>query len=396
MSNEEIVFNGKGFVENIDSYVLTSEIADHTNLTAKTVLNAQQGGVDAFLQTYNTTNKRFASWDSFLESAVGSDQAKKDAILEGFVDSYRDILNMGSGDSSDPPTGSEWDGLVTALANLSPPQTIDVKQEFINSFESFLYTYPYKADDPNTDPADESAVTDADEFFLNWVKFMGVTAQIDDSTDGQARNVSTVDVNAYEQIYVAFGFDLSLFHEKLAEFYVKQTDLSQGGNPYFIPSHQFDEWFETLREDYIHVNYISSVDTNTKSELLVIDRILRLLVSIIDVLQRTSAVQANRLGFLTDWQRAYTDQLNEIPQFAEGDDTPIGTTTTTAKNKRSELNARMQAITEKVRARRSTVQDTAKALQSSINSSQDAANQQTQMATSLLQQLSTILSQIFR
>ncbi len=396
MSSEEIVFNGKSFIENLDSYVLTKNIADHTTLTAKSVLNTQQGDADAFLQTFNTTNKRFSSWDSFLTDAVGTDAAKRAAILEGFVDSYRSILNMGAGDSGDPPTGPEWDGIVSELANLSPPQTINVGQEFINSFEAFLYSYPYKADDPNTDPADESAVTNANEFFENWVKFLGVTAHVDDSTDGQTRNVSTIDVNAYEQIYVAFGFDLSRFHEKLGEFYVDRTNLSQGGDPYFIPSHQFDEWFETLRQDYIHQNYVSSVDTNTDAELLVIDRILRLLVSIIDVLQRTSAVQANRLGFLTDWQRAYTNQLNDIPQFAEGDNTPIGGDSTSSKNRRSEMNARMQAITEKVRARRSTVQDTAKALQSSINSSQDAANQQTQMATSLIQQLSTILSQIFR
>jgi hypothetical protein len=396
MSEQDIVFNGKTFVENVEIYgegtnpIIKLGPVDTT--VARTVLNATlaPGNIETFLTSYNKTNEPFSSWDKFLEAAVGTDAAKKTAILDGFVSSYRTILNMGDGGPNDPPAG-EWSGLVTALENLQPPtdppRTINVGKHFIDSFESFLYNYNYNS---------SGGVTDANEFFNNWATFMAVTAQIDDSTDNANRNSTTVDVNAFEQIYVAFGFDLTKFDERLAEFYVKHTKVSEGGSPYFIPSHAFDEWFEEMRSDFIHKNFVSTVDTQTASQLLVIDRILRLLISMIDVLQRISAVQANRLSFLTEWQRAYTDQLTDVPQYTAGDGTPLESNATHAKNWRSDVNSRMQSVTEKIRAWRGEVQDQAKALQSSINASQDAANQQTQMATSLLQQLSTILAQIFR
>lgn len=382
MSHQDNVFNGKNFVENFeiwaegsDPVVSTVDISNDTD-DARNALNSASGGVDGFLQAYNPENKPFGSWAAFIEDASGGDQGTKDSLLNGFVDSYRAILGMDSG-GPDDPAGGDWAGIETALGNLSPPQTINVGEQFINSFEAFLFDYPFNG----------VAVTDADEFFANWQRYMGVTALLGTTTN---------DVLGFRSVYDAFGFDSAEYDARLAKFFLERQDVSEGGSPYFIPSHLFDDWFEELREEFIHVNFVSSVDTGTDTELLVIDRILRLLISIIDILQRVSAVQANRLGFLTDWQTAYTDHLTEIPQFAQGDNTPLGFGNTIVKNFRSEANARMQAVTEKVRAWRSAVQDQAKAMQSTINQSQDAANQQTQMATSIIQQLSTILSQIFR
>lgn len=397
MSHQDNVFNGKNFVENYEIWaegnnpVVTSIDTDSDLIHAYDALNTATGNIDAFITSFNKDNKPFSSWSAFLEEASGGDQSKKDAILAGFVDSYRAILNMGSGGPDDPPAG-EWSDIVSVLGNLNPPQSINVKNQFINSFEAFLFDYPYTVSSQTTDPGtgdvtvEYAPIADANEFFAQWQRYMGITARIG-STGG--------DVLDYRQVYDAFGFDAADFDARMAQFILDRQNVSEGGSPYFIPSHNFDEWFEKLRQDYIHQNFVSSVDTGTNTELLVIDRILRLLISIIDILQRVSAVQANRLGFLTDWQSAYTDQLTDVPQFAQGDN-PIGRGNTDQKNFRSEMNARMQAITEKIRSWRSAVQDQAKAMQSTINQSQDAANQQTQMATSIIQQLSTILSQIFR
>lgn len=380
MSHQDNVFNGKAFVENFeiwaegtDPVVSSVDISGDTS-AARNALNTATGDVDAFVQEYDPENKPFSSWSAFLDDA-GDDQAEKDAILAGFITSYRAILGMAAGDGDDP-AGGDWAGIETALGNLNPPQSINVKDQFINSFEAFLFDYPFEG----------NAVPDADAFFANWQRYMGVSALLGTTTNG---------VLGFQSVYNAFDFPAGEYDARLAKFFLERQDVSEGGSPYFVPSHLFDDWFEELRQEFIHRNFVSSVDTNTDTELLVIDRILRLLISIIDILQRVSAVQANRLGFLTDWQTAYTDHLTEVPQFAEGDD-PLGGSGTKEKNYRSEANARMQAITEKVRAWRSAVQDQAKAMQSTINQSQDAANQQTQMATSIIQQLSTILSQIFR
>lgn len=394
MSHQDFVFNGKNFVENYEIWaegtapVVTAKDITSDTAAAKNAINVATGGVDAFFQDYNKTNKPFSSWTEFLNDATSS-QTKKDAILAGFVTSYRAILDMAPGGPS-VPAGGDWTALQASLDALKSNNafrrqnprfkdddfTIDVEQQFINSFEAFLFDYPFGS----------GAVANADEFFANWREYMGVTATLGSTTN---------DILGYRSVYDSFGFPAAEYQERLARFYLERQVVSEGGHPYFIPSHNFDEWFEELRQEFIHRNFVSSVDTETASELLVIDRILRLLISIIDLLQRVSAVQANRLGFLTDWQSAYTDHLSEVPQFAEGDD-PLGGNSTKTKNFRSEANARMQAITEKVRAWRSAVQDQAKAMQSTINQSQDAANQQTQMATSIIQQLSTILSQIFR
>lgn len=391
MSHEEIVFNGTDFVTNVDQYVLFKEIADPTTLNARTALSTILGGtiqLNAFFSSFNTGNKPFYTWDAFLEEASSGNAALKTAITAAFVNSYRTILNMAAGSPTDP-AGGEWTDFDALLPS---GQKVNVGQEMIQSFQHFLETYPYLNDGTVGNSSNA-----ADNFFGNWVKFMAVTANIKDSTDSVTRGTGTFDIAAYEHIYNSFGFPPGDFAARLKDFYLEKTDLSNpGASLYFIPSHYFDEWMEQLRQEYIARNFVSSVSTDSSSDLLVIDRILRLIISIIGVLQRISATQAERLNFLVDWQSAYTDQMNEVPQYARGDGSPLEGTSDDAKNARAEANARMQAILEKVRARRSVVQDAAKQLQSTINQSQDAANQQTQMATSLLQELSTILSQIYR
>ena len=158
-----------------------------------------------------------------------------------------------------------------------------------------------------------------------------------------------------------------------------------------------------MRDEYIQAQFVSSVGSGETHRTLVIDRILRLLILLIDVLQRITASQASRLTFLTQWQSAYTELLTEVPKFTRGDGTPVGSPNKGGPSQgekndwaRSEANQHFEKITQIIQARRNTVQDEAKQLQTSLNSSQDAANQQTQIATALLQQLSTLLSQIFR
>ena len=56
----------------------------------------------------------------------------------------------------------------------------------------------------------------------------------------------------------------------------------------------------------------------------------------------------------------------------------------------------MGSLQTKVRAWRDQVGDEAKQMQTALNQSTDAANQQANMGSALLQQLSTILSQIYR
>jgi methyl-accepting chemotaxis protein len=146
-----------------------------------------------------------------------------------------------------------------------------------------------------------------------------------------------------------------------------------------------------------NVQSLSSVQENKMYLTLTIDRIFNLLVKMTQALQDTAAAQSGRLQFLSQWQKAYTDSMNQIHQFvknngdfyAAGTDPEDGTL-------RDDLNRVNSTYTEELRSRRSQVSDEAKTLQTNVNQTSDAVNQQTNMATSLLQELSTILSAIYK
>lgn len=135
--------------------------------------------------------------------------------------------------------------------------------------------------------------------------------------------------------------------------------------------------------------------------MTILNKIFLLLTDIIGDLQSVAASQADRLQFLTSWQEAYTDKLNQIPTFVGGPgagDTgsPIESSSTSDSNAREDLNQLNTAFTNQLQGDRSIVEDDAKSLQASVNQSNDEVNQQSDLATSIIQQFSTILGAIFR
>lgn len=146
----------------------------------------------------------------------------------------------------------------------------------------------------------------------------------------------------------------------------------------------------------------TSVTTDSTARTLVINRLFKLVAEMIDVLQQVAAAQAEYLTFLTQWQKAYTDLISEIKTFTRADGTVFGgidaTTATvqTLTTQRNDANTVNLNTREKLSNLRGVVSDTAKRIQSNVNQSQDAATQQGQFASSLIQQLSTILGAIYR
>ena len=116
----------------------------------------------------------------------------------------------------------------------------------------------------------------------------------------------------------------------------------------------------------------------------------------INTLQSAAAAQASRLTFLTNWQSAYTDEMNQIHAFVQGNGDKIDGTSQEDQNMQSALNQVNSTYTEQMRANQSTVGDAAKALQSAVNQSSDAVTTQSNLATSILQQMSTVLATIFK
>lgn len=167
----------------------------------------------------------------------------------------------------------------------------------------------------------------------------------------------------------------------------------------------------------------------------ILSKIFDLLVLMIDVLQRTAASQANRLNFLTQWQKAYTDELNQIHSFTGGNGDQEARQTTSggllnisgntnfqphdgfgngtnnvggssraidrfgsdlAGKARGELNSTNSIYTQEIQGNLNVISNDAKALQANVNQSNDAVQSQSDMATSILQQMSTILTSIYQ
>lgn len=151
------------------------------------------------------------------------------------------------------------------------------------------------------------------------------------------------------------------------------------------------------------VPYLVSTSEDVKyaemNRTKIIDDVFKLLTKMIEVLQKLAATQSDRLKLYTEWQKAYTAQMDQVRAFTANNtafNTAITGSNDNQKSARDDLNKINATFTEQLRGRRGIVSDDAKALQTNVNQSSDAVNQQTNMATSLLEQLSTLLGGIFR
>lgn len=428
MANEDIVFNNQGFVDNLNQILRFKQI-EVTNFSLDSLNwmvfrgDPDDGmfNINPFFDLFKTNTSPLRDWESFFSVWKAHSGDSSNSLLTNFVKDYKKLVGFqgytanGNGD---------WDIIlegIPALRSDTTPTDVDTakvdaffEQQFIRSFSHFLATYPYKT--VGTPPNTFGAVSTASDFYGNWVKYMTQTAEIDDSTSASTdTGANDVDIAAYEQVYAAF-FPLEpgetqeqaslRYQARLVDFFneiQKETGAQNPDAGWFIPSQNFNKWFEDLQQEFRYqssktsVSVITTVSSDPANRLLVIDRILRLLLSITDTLQRLSATQAERLTFLTNWQRAYTNLIAELPQYSKGDGSVLGLNDdAAAKENRQTANTQFNSLLETLRSRRGLVQDAAKQMQTTINQTQDAANQQTQMATSLLQQLSTILSQIYR
>lgn len=126
-----------------------------------------------------------------------------------------------------------------------------------------------------------------------------------------------------------------------------------------------------------------------------INRVIMLLVKAINSMQSVAVQQANRLTFLTQWQKAYTSQMNSVHTFTQlnGDAYVAGTDSTSSTDRQS-LNQTNSTYVQSMQSNNNIISDTAKSLQTNINQTQDAVNQQSNMVTSLLSQMQTIIQLI--
>lgn len=124
----------------------------------------------------------------------------------------------------------------------------------------------------------------------------------------------------------------------------------------------------------------------------VLNRIFKLISTLLTTLQESAAAQANRLTFLTQWQQAYTSKLSQIHTFVAND----GDFAQSDASMRDDLNRLNAGYTQSLQNNQSIISDSAKALQSNVNASNDAVSKQSTLGTSIIQELGTLLTSVYR
>lgn len=326
---------------------------------------------------------------SFLYSKLGLTTPASEAnyyASGGGINIYTELRDAFSNqiNLADWPT-TDKTALLGSNAEAFPGSTIQ-DDLFYYSFTNFIKNY------------DESTAVGANgalKFVSEYEKYTrNIVGVLTNSSPGESLN--------YLQIFAGFTGSSTIPPEIFASFVAKMIN-SEG---FFNPSGNFDKWVEESVKAYVQSytgspsQAVTSVGATT-AKTSILNRIFALLVDMIESLQRVTAAQSNRLTIYTQWQTAYTALQNQVRYIIKNEKITVGGVQKDIAigkddNTRNDYNAYTSTLVESIKARKTAVGDDAKNLQTQVNQSNDAVNQQVSMATSILQELSTILSAIYK
>jgi hypothetical protein len=280
--------------------------------------------------------------------------------------------------------------------------------EMVNrAWNDFASRYTWQPDGSVASTATTSAVG----FFTNLRVFSAITATI---TDGYAPSVNAnsgtiAATNAltpsYEAVFYQYFPGLSPGDPLFSQAVVAFAKDMIGTEGYFSPSRHYTSFVPYVQN--ISNTIAPHIDTLPPKDVRILNDIFFLIVSMIGSIQNIAASQANRLSLYTSWQKGYTDLLNQVHVFTASSKDLLSDTLyvglnnppslTDVQKRRQDVQSNFNAgVVQQITAYKDAVSDDAKALQSRVNQSSDAFNEQANTATAILQQMSTILSAIFR
>lgn len=398
--------------QNISSGRTFTSAGITSNIGAAFFYFTNQTGLSAnvdssFFSTYNSSTPFPTNWNDFiaaynskyLQGKLGlpaADNASADQnILSSLEAAYQTLTGYSGGD---------WAG-ITDSTGTTPPSSDTVNSQFMNALNAFLANYPY--------PASSGAVTMA-TFQTNFQQFVTQTAYITTAAASAAGNSNFPSFQAY--FYSLFpNASQATFNAALSQFYAQELAKVGNGNPangWFMPSQAYGDWTTFVTNAYTNSlyqqNYIFtglpkvSVQTASTAKLVVINKIILLLIQMINTIQGVAAAQSNELNFLSTWQASYTTMSNAVHYFLESSSSSgiIGKadsgSSTAYSTARQNLNDYNSAITQQLQGNRSVISDRAKTVQSNVNQSTDQANQQSSLLDSLFQELNTLVGNIFK
>lgn len=396
MTTTDSLFDGVGHytggIDSIAPYLTTDTTPTqylYTMLLARKNAVLAGPNLNDFLSQFTQSNPLPQNIDDFAESfaqfynlqiTFGSLAAAKAQIKADIINSGKAAIQTNNtAFGSFGVQNADYDPLIDPIGTQISPAVSTINDDIaIRSFNDFIQNFKYTF---------SGAVTSA-QFQNNWGNYYLTIANVRDD---------------YRYIFEAFfanntqGDGNTDFEHALSGFIKNIMYPSSGSDTAFLPSQNYSDWFVKIQQEYAKSLYGAGSNVQTSigpsvEKAKILDVIFQLIVKMIGTLQIVTAAQSERLKFLTAWQKAYTNLEGQVrsfikngPEWIQGDD-----------DRRNQLNQVNQTYTEQIRSRRTIVSDDAKALQTNINQSNDTANQQTSLATAIIQELSTILSAIYR
>lgn len=386
-----------------------------------------------FLGTFNAGNRIpttlsafIADFQSYLNTnmspnaPIPSDMTEIKNQLEGIIAGYSGMfpgnanmfINMSfpvAGTDSPDSTilnGGSSNTLPNVAHNLGITPT-QFQTDLINAaWAQFAASYPYDyvnkthavfASGAYTENGhtQQSFLTNFIDYFTN---FASVSSGLGLNVNGIA--VANTDALSFQQIYDGFypTATQSNFTSFLAS-YINTIITSGNPNQGFIPGQNIGDFYSKVLQSYTlatggNTSPATSTVGATSNQTDILNKIFALLVQMIGTLQQVAAAQASNLTFITKWQNAYTNLSTQVHTFTTSDtQAPASGVNQT---QRDQLNALNSSFTQNIQSRRSVLQDSSKALQTNLNQSDDSANQQANLCTSIIQELSTLLGAIYR
>ncbi len=268
-------------------------------------------------------------------------------------------------------------------------------------------------------------------FFTAFLRYLSTTTVLQTASKSTVLNLMTNPtrstaqnyIQSYQAIYESFNGPIgtlstnsaswtvaqSVFVARLSAFYLSElakTRTSAQPSGFFDASQDLSDWYNYTQNLYYNPQFSPNAVITDPDSTIILDKVLLSLINMISTIQTVAAAQANSLNFLSQWQEAYTNKLNQIHTFADGDGTVLGSFTAglgtadwdqnASGAVRNALNNINQNYISKLQANQQTISDNSKSLQTNVNQSDDEANQQGSLADSVLQEMSTLLSSIFR
>ena len=343
------------------------------------------------------------AWRSFAFTIAAPD-ASKDILGDDDLNSpygkanldFREYTGAGNVATINPPGPGATDlGAWASLAGadfLGSSTNVDqqLQQAFLAAFSAFSRYAPV--------PTGTLTTASLTNMWNDWLQRTTATVTGVPLPSGDLGRLQT-----YERIWIGYFGPLDT-PEKQAAFNANVVAFANdqfAKEAYFLPTHFVERWVDTVKDAAARrglLPFNSTIGgTNRANQALILNNVFDLLVEMIGVIQRVTSVLAQRLQFYADYQRALTKLMDQMPVFTSGGPSEaLKSEGDGEEGTRADGNAANQAALETLRAHRDITGDETKQLQNTVNQLNDAASQQANIATAILQQLSGILTLIFR